>query len=254
MKTLIGDNMTDEIDPTRPESIPRNKLVVFFLIDSSSSMGGEKIGQVNDAIQEALPEIRNIGGSDADIYFAPLMFDSSARWVYPQPESVETATWNRIQASGATYMGAAFRMLKQKLSRTEYLATPHLSFAPVIMLLSDGYPNDDWRSGLNELKTNSWFKNSLRVAIGVGDEVDMTPLKEFVRDEELALHLKNVSNLSILIQKILITSSKIGGESNAFSSDNNSTDDFENKKKEEQLKTGLEELTTSDFLDNSGFN
>lgn len=33
------------------ESIPRRKMILFFVIDTSGSMIGKKIGSVNDAIE-----------------------------------------------------------------------------------------------------------------------------------------------------------------------------------------------------------
>ena len=40
--------------------IPRRVMTLFFLIDASESMAGAKIGAVNDAMRNVLPEIRKI--------------------------------------------------------------------------------------------------------------------------------------------------------------------------------------------------
>ena len=40
--------------------IPRKTLVMFFLIDTSGSMEGEKIASLNDAMREILPDIKKI--------------------------------------------------------------------------------------------------------------------------------------------------------------------------------------------------
>ena len=37
------------------EAIPRKSMVLFFLIDTSGSMSGSKIGAVNAAIEEVIP-------------------------------------------------------------------------------------------------------------------------------------------------------------------------------------------------------
>ena len=42
------------------EAIPRKTMVLFFLIDTSGSMEGAKIGAVNAAIEEVIPELREI--------------------------------------------------------------------------------------------------------------------------------------------------------------------------------------------------
>ena len=49
------------------EEIAKKSMVLFFLIDCSGSMGGSKIGTVNSVMEELIPEIKGIGGADADI-------------------------------------------------------------------------------------------------------------------------------------------------------------------------------------------
>lgn len=235
--------MADEfVDPLNPDPTPRKKLVLFFLIDTSGSMTGSKIGQVNQAVEEALPKIRNLGGSDADIYFAPIVFGEKVEWVYESPQSVETARWDRISANGMTPLGAAFREVNKKMSRAAYLTSPHGSFAPVVFLLTDGYPNDDWITGLKLLKNNKWFKKALKIAVGVGNDADMDMLRQFVNDPELAIMLTNGENLSKLIQFILVTSSEIGSQSLGFEDDDSedddkSDDDTDEESKENKAKT-----------------
>jgi len=46
--------------------IPRKTMALFFLIDTSGSMSGSNIGQVNDAMREVLPDLREISDTNAD--------------------------------------------------------------------------------------------------------------------------------------------------------------------------------------------
>jgi uncharacterized protein YegL len=39
-----------------PNAMPRRTVVIFFLIDTSGSMYGNKIGSVNSSMEEILPE------------------------------------------------------------------------------------------------------------------------------------------------------------------------------------------------------
>ena len=54
--------------------------------------------------------------------------------------------WARLRANGVTSLGAAFRELNQRMSRNGFLNSPSLSFAPVIFLMTDGYPSDDQKA------------------------------------------------------------------------------------------------------------
>ena len=49
------------------EGIVKRQMVLFFVVDTSGSMQGTKIGAVNTAIREVLPELKDAGGSDIDL-------------------------------------------------------------------------------------------------------------------------------------------------------------------------------------------
>ncbi len=48
------------------EGVPRRTMTLFFLIDTSGSMDGNKIGAVNDAIANVIPMINEISDSNPD--------------------------------------------------------------------------------------------------------------------------------------------------------------------------------------------
>ena len=56
------------------EGIVKRQMVLFFVVDTSGSMQGTKIGAVNTAIREVLPELKDAGGSDVDLKVACLTF------------------------------------------------------------------------------------------------------------------------------------------------------------------------------------
>ena len=59
------------IDSERP---PRRQMTLFFLIDKSGSMGGSKIGSVNDAIENVLPMIGEISDENTDAEIKVMVF------------------------------------------------------------------------------------------------------------------------------------------------------------------------------------
>ena len=113
-------------------------------------------------------------------------------------------------------MGDAFLELSKKLSRSSFLNSPSISFAPVIFLLSDGSPNDDWKKGLETLKKNKWFQHGLKIALGIGSKVNMDVLRAFTGNDELAVQAKNADQLRELIKLLAVTSSQIGSRSLAL--------------------------------------
>ena len=84
------------------EEIAKKSMVLFFLIDCSGSMGGSKIGTVNSVMEELIPEIRGIGGADADIKLAVLKFSGGCEWMYDEPISIDEFEWKPLDAENVT--------------------------------------------------------------------------------------------------------------------------------------------------------
>ena len=145
---------------------PRKVMTLFYVVDTSGSMCGSKIGSVNSAMEEAitsdLPEI-SAANDDAEIKVAIMQFSSGCSWIAPQsgPIAIGDVIWNDLNAGGVTDLGAACKELDKKLSRNEYLNSQTGAYAPVILLFSDGGPTDNWEKELKQLKLNNWFKLSL---------------------------------------------------------------------------------------------
>ena len=200
------------------ESIPRRKMILFFMIDTSGSMYGSKIGSVNDAIENVLPMIGEISDEnpDAEINVAVLEFSTETRWLYDEPKEAKDFIWQKVEADGLTSLGEACEELNKKLSRTGgFMPTSTGSgyFAPAIILLSDGGPIDNFDAGLKTLQGNQWFKNAIKIAIAIGDDADKDVLKQFTGSSEAVITVHNIDALKKMIRVIAITSSQIGSKS-----------------------------------------
>ena len=198
------------------ESIPRRKMTLFFLIDTSGSMLGSKIGSVNDAIENVLPIIGEISDEnpDAEINVAALEFSTGTRWLYDEPKDAKEFIWQQVEAEGLTSLGEACEELNKKLSRTGgFMSSPSGCYAPAIILLSDGGPTDNFEKGLKLLQGNSWFKNAIKIAIAIGDDADKEVLRQFTDAQEAVITVHNIQALKTMIRIIAITSSQIGSKS-----------------------------------------
>lgn len=205
------DDFLDAMEPAK------KSMTIFFLIDVSGSMKGTKIGSLNSTMEELLPSLIGVGEASTDVKIAIMKFSTDVKWVTPEPVRIEEYQyWNRLEAEGLTFMGDAFLELSRKLSRSSFLNSPSISFAPVIFLLSDGSPNDDWKKGLETLKQNKWFQHGLKIALGIGSKVNMDVLRAFTGNDELAVQAKNAEQLRELIKLLAVTSSQIGSRSLAL--------------------------------------
>lgn len=216
----------------RPE-IPRKMCPVIFLLDTSGSMDGAPVGAVDSAMENIMPELKSMNDTNADneIKVALMTFDSDVKWIFGEtelllPEDVQNS-WRALKAYGWTSMGAAFRELNDKLSQSHgFMKHASGSVAPVLFLLSDGEPTDDYQSGLKLLRQNPWYKEAMRVAVGYGDANDQI-LAEFTGNKETVLHTDNPADLKNLIRFVAITSSRVASQgSNSANQSADKTDEL----------------------------
>ena len=195
--------------------VSRRTMTLFFIVDASGSMDGAKMGTLNSAIEEVIPEIRKISveNADAAIKIAVLEFSSGTRWITPAPMDAEDFTWSFLTADGLTDFGAACKQLNEKLSRKAFMSDVAGSFAPAIFLLSDGEPTDEYSSELSKLKENNWFKKAIKVAVAIGEDANKAVLAEFTGNKEAVLTVHTPEALTKMIRFVSVTVSQIGSKS-----------------------------------------
>ena len=133
-------------------------------------------------------------------------FSTGARWVVRDPVNVHDFIWTGLHAAGVTDLGAGFKLLAQAMT---FDAMPDNAFPPVIILVTDGFPTDDWKAGLAKLDGSRWAQAAVRAAISVGPDTDLNVLKEFLgHDEYPLLEASNVEELKKYIRWATVELSK----------------------------------------------
>ena len=112
-------------------------------------------------------------------------------------------------------MGEACRELNSKLSKNGFMKSASGSYAPAIILLSDGEPTDDFDSGLAKLQENKWFSHAIKIAIAIGDDANKEKLAQFTGTSEAVFTVHNIDALKKMIRIVAVTSSQVGSQSSA---------------------------------------
>ena len=164
-------------------------LDFFWIADCSGSMQGEKIQTLNYAIRQTIPDMRKEADANpnASIMVRAVKFSSGASW-HISPTPIDDFNWNDLAAEGVTAMGMALELVAGEL-RQFSLDTKRLP--PVLVLLTDGQPTDDFKKGLDELMSTPWGKKAVRIAIAIGKDADVNVLEQFAGNKELVLEAKN---------------------------------------------------------------
>lgn len=220
------------------DEVPRRVMVLFFIVDTSASMDGEKITSLNVAVKEVIPIVSELSAEnpDAQIKIAAMEFSSGVEWMYPQPIEAEKFQWRDLEAGGLTGLGEACAELCGKLSTKAYMTQATGSFAPAIILMSDGEPTDDYKRGLEKLKGNNWFKAAIKVAIAIGNDANQGILAEFTGNSEAVLTVHNKEQLKKIIHFVSVTASQVASKTASVGKDAPETKQEENV---EKIKEGI---------------
>ena len=210
--------------------LAQTEIIVFPIIDVSGSMAGEKIGQVNEAMSAVPQQLADINedAMDAKLKIAPMEFSSGARWFALKgnaPAEVETFRWIDMKASGLTDLGSAFKLLAEKLTVEKQggWMKGRGGAAPVIILISDGAPTDDYRKQLDILKKRGWFRAALKFAVAVGADADKSVLAEFTGNSEAVIDTEVIrKDLASIIKTVIRTASQTASQG-ASQSNNSAT-------------------------------
>ena len=160
-------------------------LHFIWMCDVSGSMSVEgKIQALNIAIREAIPHMKSVADENpnAKVLVRVISFSDAARWVVAAETPVENFSWTDLSAEGSTAMGKAFDLVADQLK------IPPMSdraLPPVLVLISDGQPTDDWQDGLQNLLDQPWGKKAVRVAIAIGKDTDLEVLQAFIANPEI---------------------------------------------------------------------
>ena len=77
---------------------------------------------------------------------------------------------------------------------------PARALPPVIVLLSDGQPTDNYKKSLDNLLKLPWARKAVRIAISIGQDADDEVLREFTGNRELVLQANNAEMLVKMIK------------------------------------------------------
>ena len=177
------------------------ELHFIWIADCSGSMGVDgKIEALNNAIDEAVPHMRDVAtdNPNAKLLIRAISFSTGAQWHVSQPMPIEEFQWSPLEADGVTDMGKALTEVAEQLSVEKM---PERSLPPVLVLISDGQPTDDYTSGLKRLMDQPWGKKAVRIGIAIGQDADLDCLQEFIGNIEFKpLQANNVERLAQLIK------------------------------------------------------
>ena len=162
---------------------PKRVLPLILLADTSSSMR-EWMGELNTAIRDMLGTLKEQESLKAEIHISFITFGNGGANLHTALTPVSNIEFNNFTEGGMTPLGGALRIAKEIVENREII--PSKSDAPIILLLSDGGPNDDgWEDEMHRFINDGRSKKCMRMSLGIGRDYDYDVLKSFSSSGEV---------------------------------------------------------------------
>lgn len=168
------------------------RLPVYLVLDVSGSMSGEPIEAVKNGVQVLVSTLRKDPYALETAFLSVITFESSAKQVVPLTE-LASFQIPAIVATGSTSLGEALTLLSKRIEAevVKTSAEQKGDWKPLVFLMTDGSPTDNWRKGLDSLKQ---VKTGIIVACAAGPSADTNVLKQIT---EIVLQLDVADSAAI---------------------------------------------------------
>ena len=186
------------------------RLPVYLLLDTSGSMTGEPIEAVKNGVQMMISSLRQNPQAIETAFLSVITFDTTAQQIITL---TDLASFQMIdlKATGVTALGEALRLVAFKIETEVAKTTTEQKgdWKPLVFIMTDGIPTDNWESGLNEFKK---AKTAFTVACAAGGGADTAILKQ-ITDNVVSLDTADSSSIGKFFQwvtaSIGVTSTKV---------------------------------------------
>jgi uncharacterized protein YegL len=149
------------------------RLPIYLLLDCSESMAGKPLSDLETGVGRLLKALTRNPYAIETAFISVITFAAKARQLFPLTE-VPLVRPPALSIRPGTCLGAALDLLREAIGRevAKTTAEEKGDFKPLVFILTDGYPTDDWEGPLRRLKA---AKPSLATiyAIGCGEEEDI---------------------------------------------------------------------------------
>lgn len=185
---------------TTPTAKP---LPVVLLLDVSYSMLGEKIDNLNKAVEDMLGTFAQEEKMETEILVSVITFGNQVELHVPYTKASQVQ-WQGLRANGMTPMGTALKMAKAMIEDKD--TTPSRAYRPTVILVSDGQPNDSWEEPLEEFISKGRSSKCDRMAMAIGCDANETVLKRFIKDTPHSLfYAENAGQMHEFFRRVTMS-------------------------------------------------
>jgi len=169
------------------------KLPIVLVLDTSSSMDGDPIRELNESVNNFIEEIKNDDFARVTAELCIVTFGRDVD-VLQDFESVDNISYPIFKARGSTLMGSAVMKsldcLEKKLLRYEELGTDY--YRPIMVLMTDGKPTDSIIRAVKRTQEYLVQRKLVVLPVAIGPKADVRTLMQFTSPDRAVLRLKGL--------------------------------------------------------------
>ncbi|WP_456279016.1 vWA domain-containing protein [Bacillus sp. AK128] len=159
---------------------PSTRLPICLVLDTSYSMNGEPIKELNKGVKLFMESIRKDDIASASAEISMVTFGGEVKQLFDFG-SINRQTIPHLTVDGLTPMGEGINLAIDLLERRKnmYSQSGVSYFQPWIVIMTDGAPTDD--ISLASRRTTDLVNNKKLTIfpLGIGPNADMATLKQF---------------------------------------------------------------------------
>ena len=149
-------------------NVPR-PLPVLILADVSGSMSVDgKIEALNTAMIDMIRSFAEEPSGRAQIQVGVIVFGGNEAHLHVPLSPAAEVAWKPMVPNGKTPLGQALALARNLIENKDVI--PSRAYRPVVVLVSDGVPTDEWRQSLGALNASARAAKSTRYAVMIGED------------------------------------------------------------------------------------
>lgn len=171
---------------------PENRCPVILLLDTSGSMSGQPIQELNRGLAAFKADVLKDSQASLSVEVAIITFGPIVK-LTQDFVTIDQFTPPTLEVAGVTPMGAAIEYALDFLENRKktYKDNGILYYRPWVFLITDGAPTDSWDSAAQRLRQAEAQSRLSFFAVGVKD-ADMNILKQISPPERPPVTLKGL--------------------------------------------------------------
>lgn len=177
---------------------PENRCPVILLLDTSTSMSGQPIQELNRGISVFREDTQRDTKASLSVEVAIVGFGPVQ--LLQDFTTIERFTPPSLEADGTTPIGEAIEYALDLLQdrKEVYKANGIQYYRPWIFLITDGAPTDDWQIALQRLRQEEAEHKLCFFAVGV-EGADMSTLSQIAPPERPPVLLNGLDFRSLFV-------------------------------------------------------